>query len=117
MLFLWSIDVFLVTYPLTYYYEEFKSKLFHKIEEGSEVCAQMREEVEMGVLRNLPIHPNNPLGPQLPDIMLKLILGPMLFLRQQFSRNKSILRSNLQQNSQIIVKFNRHCTNIGVVNN
>ena len=58
----------------------FKSKLFHKIEEGGEVCSQMREEVEMGVLRNLPVHPNDPLGPQLPDIVLKLILCPMFFL-------------------------------------
>ena len=39
----------------------FKSKLFHKTEERSQVGSQMRQEVEVRILRNVFVNPDDSL--------------------------------------------------------
>ena len=66
---------------------------------------------------HLLVHPHDPLGPQLPDTMLKLIPIPLLLLGKQPSRNETILAGKIQQDSQVVIELNGHSANISTVNN
>lgn len=63
--------------------DESLSKLFHETDEALEITAQVREEIEVRVLRHIFINPQNALYSQIAYVVLELLATPLFLLKKQ----------------------------------
>lgn len=91
------------------------SKLFHVFYETPEVAAQMRQEIEVRILRDVLVDPKYALYSEISDVMLKFFSAPLLLPHQKLRRNKAVFAGEIEQKAQVCIEFQRDGADIGCV--